>query len=442
MNSTTHPNGMAIGELHSNSTDSTGEELDSAVRKITRRILPVFFCMFIVNYIDRVNIGFVRPYLETDLGIGPAAFGLGAGLYFIAYALFEVPANLLLKRLGARTCLTRIMLSWGVVSAGTAFMQNETQFYIFRFLLGVAEAGFFPGVIYYFTRWLPAAARGRAMAIFLAGSATASIISGPLTGALLEIHGLGLRGWQWMMLIEGSLSILLGALAWFLIDSEPGQARWLSAAEKKSILDTIAMEQRQREQHQTRAPSIWRIFIEPQILLCCSIFFCINLTIYAATFWLPTIVRSLGSLSDLQTGLISSIPWLIAVFAMYAFALLASRWRNQPAWLASALLIAGLGGLLASSGGPLTTFLALCFAAVGFKAASSLFWPIPQAYLDARIAAPALALINSLGNLGGFVAPLVFGLLQQRTGSVHGGFYLLAGTSFLAAILALFTRTR
>ncbi len=194
-----------MNQIADSATD--GDALSRAVRKVKRHVLPLFVVMFIVNYIDRVNIGFVRPHIESDLGIGAAAYGLGAGLFFIGYALFEVPSNILLQRVGARLWLTRIMLTWGLVASATAFMQNETHFYILRFLLGVAEAGFFPGVIYYFTRWLPKEERGKAIAIFLSGSAAASLISGPLAGALMQIQGLGMHGWQWMLFIEGMVSV-------------------------------------------------------------------------------------------------------------------------------------------------------------------------------------------------------------------------------------------
>lgn len=201
--------------------DST---LASAISKVKRHVLPLFVIMFIVNYIDRVNIGFVRTHMEHDLGIGAAAYGFGAGLFFIGYALFEVPSNMLLQKVGARIWLTRIMLTWGLVAAGMAFIQNETHFYILRFLLGVAEAGFFPGVIYYFTRWLPGAERGKAIAIFLSGSAVASLISGPLSGLLLQINGLGMHGWQWMYFIEGMFSVGLCVFVWFWLDAKPHDA--------------------------------------------------------------------------------------------------------------------------------------------------------------------------------------------------------------------------
>lgn len=416
--------------------------LTSAVAKVKRHILPLFVIMFIVNYIDRVNIGFVRTHLEHDLGIGAAAYGLGAGLFFIGYALFEVPSNMLLQKVGARIWLTRIMFTWGIVATLMAFIQNETHFYILRFLLGIAEAGFFPGVIYYFTRWLPGVERGKAIAIFLSGSALASLISGPLAGALLQIEGLGLHGWQWMFLIEGLASVFLCFFVWFWLDSRPHDAKWLSRAEQDALVDTIDAEQRERDAQTRVKPSIGQLLKDGQILLFCVLYFCIQLTIYAATFWLPSIIKKMGDISDLQVGFFNSIPWLISILAMYGFAALSARFRAQQAWVATALLIAAAGMFLSTTGGPIFAFVALCFAAIGFKSASALFWPIPQAYLDARIAAAVIALINSIGNLGGFVAPTTFGFLEQSTGSIQGGLYGLAGTSAIAAVLVFFARTR
>lgn len=224
--------------------------LARAVAKIERRVLPLFVIMFIVNYIDRVNIGFVREHLAADVGIGTAAYGLGAGLFFVGYAIFEVPSNLLLARFGAKAWLTRIMLTWGIAATAMAFVRGETSFYVLRFLLGVAEAGFFPGVIYYFTQWLPAGARGKAMAVFLSGSALASILAGPVSGALLGLGtmaGSGLHGWQWMFVTEGAASILLCAVVWCWLDSRPAEARWLADEERRAIVETIAAEQAARE---------------------------------------------------------------------------------------------------------------------------------------------------------------------------------------------------
>ncbi|MBV4487958.1 MFS transporter [Pseudomonas sp. SWRI153] len=415
--------------------------LARAAAKVKRHVLPLFVVMFIVNYIDRVNIGFVRSHLETDLGIGAAAYGLGAGLFFIGYALFEVPSNMLLQRYGARVWLTRIMFTWGAAAMAMAFVQGETSFYVLRFILGAAEAGFFPGVIYYFTQWLPASERGKTMAVFLSGSAIASVISGPVSGALLHISGLGMHGWQWMFLIEGAASVVLCAFVWFWLQSHPRQARWLSEEEREALVAAIAEEQRAREAVQVAKPSMFKLLADRQIALFCFIYFSIALTIYGATFWLPSMIKKMGNLGDFQVGLLNSIPWIISIVAMYGFAAMAGKWKFQQAWVALTLVIAAIGMFVSTIGGPVFAFVAICFAAIGFKAASALFWPIPQSYLDARIAAAVIALINSVGNLGGFVAPTAFGILEQTTGSIEGGLYGLAATSLVAALVIFFART-
>ena len=414
--------------------------LARAASKVKRHVLPLFVVMFIVNYIDRVNIGFVRSHLETDLGIGAAAYGLGAGLFFIGYAIFEVPSNMLLQRYGARAWLTRIMFTWGAAAMAMAFVRGETSFYALRFILGAAEAGFFPGIIYYFTQWLPSTERGKAMAIFLSGSAIASVISGPVSGALLHVSGFSLHGWQWMFLIEGFASIVLCAFVWFWLQSHPRDAKWLSEEEKGALINAIALEQQAREAVLTVKPSMLRLLADKQIALFCFIYFSIALTIYGATFWLPSMIKKMGSFDDFQVGLFNSIPWLISIVAMYGFAGMASKWKHQQAWVALTLVIASLGMFMSTTGGPVFAFISICFAAIGFKAASALFWPLPQGYLDARIAAAVIALINSIGNLGGFVAPTAFGFLEQTTGSIEGGLYGLAATSLLAAVVIFFVR--
>jgi sugar phosphate permease len=418
------------------------DALASAVRKIKWHVLPLFVVMFVVNYIDRVNIGFVRQHLSADLGIGAAAYGLGAGLFFVSYAVFEVPSNMLLQRFGAKAWLTRIMFTWGLAAVGMAFVRGETSFYAMRLLLGAAEAGFFPGVIFYFTQWLPRDERGKAMAIFLSGSALASILSGPISGALMLISGWGLHGWQWMFVIEGMASVVLAGFIWFWLDSKPRDARWLSRAEQDAVVAEIEEEQRERDAAHAVKPSVWTLLRDPQIVIFCVIYFSVSLTIYGATFWLPSIIRKMGHFNDFQVGLFNSIPWLISIVAMYFFAMLAARFNFQQAWVACVLLIAALGMYAAGQGSPMFSFVAICFAAIGFKAASALFWPIPQGYLDARISAAVLALINSIGNLGGFFAPAAFGLLEQKTGSIEGGLTGLALMSVVAAGVVFFSRMK
>ncbi|KAF1054780.1 MAG: putative tartrate transporter [Burkholderia gladioli] len=299
-----------------------------------RHVMPLFMIMFIANYIDRVNIGFVNSHMHADLGIGAAAYGFGSGLFFVGYALLEVPSNLLMQKFGARAWLTRIMGTWGIVAAAMAFVQNEQSFYVLRFLLGVAEAGFFPGVVvYYFTQWLPQASRGKAVAIFLGGSAFASVLSGPITGSLLSISGLGLKGWQWMFLIEGGFSILLCGVSWMMLKSRIDDAHWLTGEEKQVLRTTIAAEQAARDARGNAHVPTLKLLRDPQILLFCFLYFAIQLTIYAATFWLPTIIRKIGGLTDFQVGLLNAIPWLIAMVAMYGFSMASARWRHQRAWI-------------------------------------------------------------------------------------------------------------
>jgi nitrate/nitrite transporter NarK len=279
------------------------------------------------------------------------------------------------------------------------------------------------------------------MAVFLSGSAIASVISGPVSGALLHISGLGLHGWQWMFLIEGAASVVLCAFVWFWLQSHPRQAKWLSEEEREALVAAIAQEQRAREASQVAKPSMFKLLADRQIALFCFIYFSIALTIYGATFWLPSMIKKMGNLGDFQVGLLNSIPWIISIVAMYGFAAMAGKWKFQQAWVALTLVIAAIGMFMSTTGGPIFAFVAICFAAIGFKAASALFWPIPQSYLDARIAAAVIALINSIGNLGGFVAPTAFGFLEETTGSIEGGLYGLAATSLVAAVVIFFART-
>ncbi|MCX2729972.1 MFS transporter [Saccharopolyspora sp. NFXS83] len=410
--------------------------LSSAVGKFFRRMIPLVVLMLIINQMDRTNIGFVRGDLEADLGIGAAAYGLGAGLFFVAYALFEVPSNMLMERFGARVWLTRIMISWGVVVFAMAFITDTTTFYVMRFLLGVAEAGFFPGVMYYFTRWLPDRYRGRAVAIFLGGSAGAYVVTGPVSGALLELDGVaGLAGWKWMFLCQGVLSVVIGIGAAFFLVSRIGDAKWLSTEEKAALRDAVAADDARREDAGERVSKL-RLLVNPQVLLLCFIFFAISLTGYTITFWLPSLVDGINGLPDFGVGLVTAIPWACAIAAMYAMGRFTDRTGVRRPYVTAALLVAALGTFLTTLGGPWFGVLAMCVAAIGFKCSASIFWPIAQQGLDGKIVAPGIALVNSLGNLGGFVAPTMIGFLEESTGSTTVGLYGLSIASLLAAGLA------
>ncbi|CAM5230372.1 MFS transporter OS=Streptomyces tendae OX=1932 GN=GUR47_05550 PE=4 SV=1 [Streptomyces tendae] len=418
--------------------------VQSAVRKIFRRVVPLFFVMFVANYMDRVNLGFAQDELRADVGLSAAAFGLGAGIFFIAYALFEVPSNMLMERFGAKVWLTRIMISWGVVATAMAFVDSVGMFYALRFLLGVAEAGFFPAVIYYFSRWLPDSHRGRATSVFLMGSGTATVVVGPVSGALLELHGLwGHSGWQWMFFVEGVFSVVLGFVVYRFLDSGIEQATWLTDEEKTGLTAVIDAEQDARDERRgekSAKVSRWKLLADPQMLLFLWIYFAINVALYAVTFWLPSIVDDIGGLSDFQVGLLTSVPWICAIGALYVSGRISDRIGKRRPVLITLLVLGGCGTLLAVFVSPWAGLGALCLAAMGFKPASPVFWTIPQSYLDARAAAPGIALVNSIGNLGGFVAPTAFGIIEDSTGSTRGGLVGLTVVGFLAALSVLLVR--
>ncbi|MFH8972585.1 MFS transporter [Streptomyces sp. NPDC017890] len=400
--------------------------------------------MFVANYMDRVNLGFAQDELRADVGLSAAAFGLGAGIFFIAYAIFEVPSNILMERFGPKVWLTRIMISWGVVATAMAFVNSVEMFYALRFLLGVAEAGFFPAVIYYFSRWLPDSHRGRATSIFLMGSGTATVIVGPVSGALMEMHGIwGHSGWQWMFFIEGVFSVVLGFVVYRFLDSGIEQATWLTDEEKTGLVAVIDAEQDARDARRgTGAAEVsrWKLLADPQMLLFLWIYFAINVALYAVTFWLPSIVDDIGGVSDFQVGLLTAVPWLCALVALFVSGRISDRIGKRRPVLVILLLLGGCGTLLAVFVSPWAGLGALCLAAMGFKPASPIFWTIPQSYLDARAAAPGIALINSIGNLGGFVAPTAFGIIEDTTGSTKGGLVGLTVVGFLAALSVLLVR--
>jgi MFS family permease len=425
------------------SVDTAVTDVAVATKKFFKRVLPIMLVMLVCNQLNRSNIGYAHEHLEADVGIGAAAYGFGAGLFFIAYAIFELPSNVMMEKYGAKVWLARIMVSWGIVSFLMAFVQNEMMFYVLRFLLGAAEAGFFPAVIFYFARWVPAGQRGKATAIFIAGSSIAAALSGPIAGMLLSLHDvLGIRGWQWLFGFEGLLSVVVGIVVFFLLDAKIQDAKWLSVGEKTALVDAIAEEDAQHTTESGAKVTRWKMLLDPQILLLCGIYFSIQLSIYANTFWLPTIVKQIPGTTDLSVGFLSAIPWVCAVVAMYFAAKMQDKAQSKRPLLVVALLVAAVGTLAAAVATPVLALVFLAIAAMGFKSASPLFWTIPQSGLHPLVLAPAIAIINSLGNLGGFVAPFGFGLIKESTGSVVPGLFALAAASTLAAGLVYFLKER
>ncbi|WP_280423347.1 MFS transporter [Nocardia carnea] len=405
--------------------------------------MPLVVLMYVLNYIDRVNISFAKESLETDAGISTAAYGLGAGLFFIAYAVLEVPSNMLLERFGAKAWLTRIMISWGVVSACMMFVQGPTSFYILRLLLGATEAGFFAGVIFYFVQWFPRSHLARANGWLFTGSIISTIIAGPLSGLLLGMHGFaGLRGWQWMFLIEGIASVIVGLVIWCFLVSKPQDATWLTAEEKSALLTQLEAEKADRAVDSEAKTSRWKMLADPQILLFCFIYFAAQLAIYSVTFWLPTIIRGFGGLTDWEVGLLSAVPYIFAAVAIYIAGRASDRTGWRKAVLASGFVVAAIGTAMMTMNAPVLALIALILAACGFKVAASSFYVIPQSYFPAAVSATGIALINSIGNLGGFAAPTMLGYVQNATGDVGRAFLVVSGFCVLAALGVGLTRYR
>jgi MFS family permease len=404
--------------------------------RVMRHLLPFLLLMYVLAFLDRANIGFAQKALQQDTGLSNAAFAFGAGVFFVGYALFEVPSNLLLHRVGAKLWMCRIMVTWGIVSAAMAFAHTATTFYILRFALGVAEAGFFPGIVYYLTRWFPQSARARALGVFYFGAPLAFIFGSPLSGLLLDLHGaLGLAGWQWLFLVEGGLASVVGVWAFWYLDNEPSKARWLSAEERAVLCARIERDAQDAASHGPR--SVLAALVDARVLILSTVYFLIQAAVYGVIFYLPQQVSALlGTKVGLHVGLVTAIPWLCAVAVTWFVPRYADRTGLHRPIAVGLLVIAGAG--IAVSGlasQPIVSLVALCFAASSFISAQPLFWTFPTRYLTGAAAAGGIALINSLGSLGGFIAPTLRTSAEHAFQSTSAGLLLLGAASLLAALL-------
>ncbi|HWT39001.1 MAG TPA: MFS transporter, partial [Paraburkholderia sp.] len=382
------------------------DALDTTVSRVMRRLLPFLLLMYVLAFLDRANIGFAQKALQHDTGISNAAFAFGAGVFFVGYALFEVPSNLLLHRVGARLWMCRIMVTWGLVSAAMSLAHTATAFYTLRFLLGVAEAGFFPGVIYYLMRWFPQSARARAVGVFYFGAPLAFMFGSPLSGFLLDLHGvLDLAGWQWLFLIEGGLASAVGVWAFFYLDDRPEDARWLTPEARKTLSAALDDDARAAAAHGPH--NLLAALVDGRVLLLSAIYLLIQMSVYGVIFYLPQQVAALmGESVGLRVGLVAAVPWICALALTWYVPRRADATLTHRRWAVALLVLAGCGiGVSGVAHSPLAALLALCCAASGFIAAQPLFWTFPTRYLTGAAAAGGIALINSIGNLAGFGGP-------------------------------------
>lgn len=441
------PTGLAEDALRhaqpaSSSASRQADLCRQAVRKASFRLLPVLLLGYICSYLDRTNVGFAALTMNRDLGLTAAQFGWGAGLFFVSYALCEVPSNLALHRFGARRWLSRIMVTWGLLSAATAFVVGPHSFYGLRLVLGIAEAGFFPGVAFYLTSWFPRAYRARVLAWFTLGIPLSAVIGGPLSGVLLGIHTwLGLSGWQWLFIAQGLPASVLGVCAWFLLSDSPKDARWLSDDERDALCAQLATEATSASERSFRAA-----LRDPRVLLLTAALFGLSVGITGVGMWLPQIIQRNG-LGLLHTGLLSTIPYVFAALCMLVWARWMDRRGNYAASLTTGAVVAAIGfGVSTVSGSVNVALVGITIAMIGVNAARTALWAIPPTFLSGAAAAGGIAFINAVANFAGFVGPAMVGFIKETTGSFTAGLMSLAlslvATAGIAMMIGVVSRRR
>ncbi len=407
-------------------------------RKIAWRLLPFLFILYLVAYVDRVNVGFAKLQMSSDLGFSDMVYGFGSGVFFLGYFLFEVPSNVILHHVGAKVWISRILVSWGLISAGMMWVNSEFMFYAFRFLLGVGEAGFFPGIILYLTYWFPNALRAKTTTSFMTAIALAGIIGGPVSGYVMETFDgiMQLRGWQWLFLLEGLPAVLLGVVTYFWLDDSPEKAAWLSSDEKYFLVQQLAYDCDHPQTNQTHE-TLKQAFTSRLVWLLALIYFCLALGLYGVSFWLPQIIHDLGQGGLIVTGLLSAVPYCLAILSMVIVARSSDAHQERRWHIASSAFIGSVGLviLVLFRGQAFMSIAALGIAASGILSALSTFWTLPTAILSGRAAAGGIALINSIGNLGGYFGPFLLGWVKQTSGNLDAGLYVLAVGLLLAGVL-------
>ena len=412
-----------------------------AVAKATRRLIPFLFGIYIVAYLDRVNVSFAQLQLEDDLGFSDTVFGLGAGIFSLGYVVFGMPSNILLERFGARRWLSAIMIAWGLLSASMMFIGGATSFYVLRFLLGVAEAGFFPGIVLYLTWWFPEADRGRTLALFMTAISASYVLGGPISGGLLELDGAaGLDGWQWLFLCEGLPAVFLGFVTLRFLQDRPAQAHWLDEDERTALTARIDDELAAKagEGPGSRVRDALR---SGQVWVCALIYFIILSAAFGLTFFVPDLVQERTGLSDFEVGAFAAVPYSIATVAMVMLARRADESGRRRMYVIGLALTGAAGTVLtAYAHSVLSLSVALTLSTVGLLAVIPIFWSLPTGFLSGGAAAAGIGAIAAIGNLGGFGGPAFTGALEDSTGDFVAPFITLAGMLVIGCLLTLLVR--
>lgn len=436
---------MSIATSTVDATFGDGESIKKRVmRKLYAKIIGFFFICWVINYLDRVNVGFAALQMNAELGFTPSIFGFGAGIFAVSYMIFEVPSNILLHKVGARVWFMRIMVTWGLISCGMAFIQGPQSFYWMRFLLGAAEAGFAPGVILYMTLWFPARERSRAIGLFMTATVVATIIGAPLSGWIIDsTHTwLGYSGWRWLFLLEGAPAVILGVIAYFyLVDDLESDTRWLTADERSWLTKTLAAERQVVAEHglqgMMEALTNWRVWILVMFMLPNAI------AIYGLVIWLPQIVKQVGGLTNIATGFVTAIPFIFAAIGLWVVAYSSDRTGERKFHVAGAAFIGGIFlGLSALANSPFLSLALLCVAAFGMWGLIGTFWSIPTQFLTGGAAATGIAVINGFPQISGFIGPYLVGVISQSTGNFQYALLALAVGPILSGFICLSLKVR
>ena len=407
-----------------------------AIRRVSTRLVPFLIVCYLVAYLDRVNVGFAALTMNKDLGISATAYGLGAGIFFFTYFIFEVPSNLFLERFGARKWIARIMLTWGILSGAMAFIGGETSFYVVRLLLGAAEAGFFPGIIFYLTLWFPAAYRARIVGYFMAAIPLSSVVGSPISGYILGLDGVaGFKGWQWLFIVEAAPALILSVVVFFYLTDRPADARWLGVEERNWLARRLEMERQRCEAAQHF--SVRKALIHRKVLALALVYFGAVAANYGVSFFLPQIVKGFG-FSNAVTGWVTAIPYAIGVVAMIYWGRRSDRMHERRLHCAGALVVAALGiAGCALFDDPALKILSISIGGAGIFGCLPVFWTLPTAFLSGAAAAAGIAVVNAIGNLAGFAGPYVMGALKDATGTYTAGLLTVAGAALVAAGIVL-----